>query len=417
VESIEEQARSYPGDISYAGMAIASRSRLKAYFNLIDNELATEPTVLAARRMFWSKQIAYTMGVVTDQSLELLPIARGQVVSALPCYALAIGSSEEPVLIKEIFADVRAVMDSNVALSRFLPFVETPSFKGVSVLSDARANRYLQGVLDGLGFGDAARLFSIGGKLELLVESSGGRRSEMVDFVLVPLGLGEMGVSCPFYLATAEVTKQQMRCYKESVRDLDEGKGFRFKRISGNGPYADGTIDEAVHFCNWLSRYAGLDELYSLSDTGEWLVDLRRDGYRLPFDREWEYAARLGFDFAVEEGRTSWNSMRSALEGNNDLVWYYEKKLAGPRGNDHANTYPLGLVDMCGNVEEVCMKKSAGDMDAEGEVAVNFVAQGGGINSRSLEKVMPWSSEQARCGAAEYGFRVIRSLPVQDFNR
>lgn len=117
---------------------------------------------------------------------------------------------------------------------------------------------------------------------------------------------------------------------------------------------------DAVEFCNRLSEMCGLEPVYQIDKTVKdpnnqndfddlkWLVIRKKDanGYRLPTEAEWEFAAHGGIYGSGLEFSGS-----SALD---KVGWYYE--------NSHRETQPvslfapneLGLYDMSGNVWEWC---------------------------------------------------------------
>ncbi len=101
----------------------------------------------------------------------------------------------------------------------------------------------------------------------------------------------------------------------------------------------------AVEFCNWLSEQAGFTPCYELKRLAT-TCDFSANGYRLPTEAEWEYAAR--------GGNRSQGYTYAGSDNPDEVGWHADNsgEQIHPVGQLKPNE--LGLYDMSGNRTEWC---------------------------------------------------------------
>lgn len=152
----------------------------------------------------------------------------------------------------------------------------------------------------------------------------------------------------------------------------------------GNKPVINVSWEHAVRFCNWLSRREKLDQYYNIKlDTISFKVTINEtaNGYRLPTEAEWEYAARGGA-----------NGQGYIYSGSNDadaVAWWRKNSGNKPHDVGTKKANEVGLFDMTGNAYEWCWdlydkdyyKKSPENDPKGGDKGNDRVYRGGDWNS------------------------------------
>jgi len=213
--------------------------------------------------------------------------------------------------------------------------------------------------------------------------------------------------------------------------------GERFEPKDENLPAHQVSWHGVAAYCNYRSEMEGLIPCYKMKGSKRWQCDFDANGYRLPTEAEWEYAARggvsgrntkySGSDILDEVG---WGRKTEVKWHDNGEAGYYAAGIdpvlvskIQPVGEKKPNE--LGLYDMSGNVWEWCndwygeykggsQTSPTGSKDPNrGKTRVirggSYAAKGFGcrVDGRGHSTVDKWDWA--------IGFRVVRSvLPKEE---
>ena len=235
------------------------------------------------------------------------------------------------------------------------------------------------------------------------------------DFVKIPAGTFRMGsrrengygqfvhvhtvaLTKPFEICNHVVTQEEWKAVMGSLpKDLGSGKK----------PVICVSWTDAVNYCNTLSVKEGRTAAYTVNGKDvAW--NKAANGYRLPTEAEWQYAAQGGND-----GNKNTDELWTGLSGG---AWCIEN--SGAEIHDIKTKEPnaLGLYDMSGNVWEWCWDRygaySKEDVvDPSGAPSgLSRVMRGGCYNlSASCCSVSHRDYRNPDSAYSYIGFRVVRS--------
>ena len=166
---------------------------------------------------------------------------------------------------------------------------------------------------------------------------------------------------------------------------------------------------DALVYCNRRSSAEGLSPCYKIKnssntddwgsvpgtnvDNAEWdsvECDFSADGYRLPTEEEWEYAARGGEKLLLEKFSGSYDVF--------EVAWFNENTSGASEPVKQKTPNALGLYDMSGNIQELCWLKDG-----------KAVIRGGSFDSQEDScAVYATGSVPVSARIKDTGFRVVR---------
>lgn len=248
------------------------------------------------------------------------------------------------------------------------------------------------------------------------------RKSNFAGAVTVP----------SFLIGRHEVTQAQ---WAEIMGD--NPSGFRGERL----PVETVTWYDCIEYCNRRSAREGLAPYYTIdraqkdpanenpTDELKWTVVINpgANGYRLPTELEWEYAAG--------GGAASRSALYSGGDDADTLAWYWrnsgDEPLSGawnwpalernrnrPRPVGEKLPNELGVFDMSGNVREWCWDWYADGVDAETAPrgparGVARVWKGGGwMGAEFCGEPSFRAGFEPHSRGNDQGFRVCRDAPA-----
>ncbi len=265
-------------------------------------------------------------------------------------------------------------------------------------------------------------------KVTAVKEASGGLDP---NFLLVAGGSFNNDVAnitiSSFYISKYEVTQVEYEAIIGSNPALDNGVG-------DNYPVHDVSWFDAIKYCNLRSMEEELTPCYSYDDNGsdpaQWpngwntssynhnyvYCDFSANGYRLPTEMEWMFAAKGG-NMTPEVGYPIYSGT-SVLSELANYAWYLDNN--DPDGTKPVGTKNynlLGLYDMSGNVAELCWDKHRPLTEGEQtdpvgpDTGTSRITRGGSFyNSATICQVNYRSHQIATFATSSLGFRLVRSL-------
>lgn len=156
-----------------------------------------------------------------------------------------------------------------------------------------------------------------------------------------------------------------------------------------NAPVSFITEKEAIIFCNELSKMYNYIPFYDLENNQ---FILNSNGFRLPYDKEWTYAAM--------EANPNYSWKYSCADNPKEAGIFYFTK---PKTVKSMQPNKINIYDMSGNVSELV------HVLYYGEYSIDEVCNMGG--SFDIETETIYEKKYSKLPNQKVGFRIVRNIP------